>query len=77
MVLARRLGARFAGFLRSEDGLVTVEWVALAGALIIGAITAGWLVLKGVKTPANTIGTTVARCQQDAAKNGGATGACP
>ena len=77
MFLARRTGARFAGFLRSQDGMVTVEWVAIAGALFIGAITVGWLVMKGVETPANSISTTVTRCQQDAAKNGGSTSSCP
>ena len=46
-------------FLRREDGLVTVEWVALGGALVIGAITIGWLVMSNLQTPANTIGTKV------------------
>lgn len=46
-------------FLKSEDGLVTVEWVALASALVIGAITVGWLVLDNLKAPANAIGTNI------------------
>lgn len=46
-------------FLHSEDGLVTVEWVALASALVVGAIAIGWLVLGNLKAPANTIGTQI------------------
>ena len=46
-------------FARKEDGLVTVEWVALAAALVIGAITIGWLVMSNMKMPANKIGTQI------------------
>ena len=48
------------GFFESEDGLVTVEWVALASALVIGAIAIGWLVLHNLRTPANNIGNNIA-----------------
>ena len=46
-------------FLKNEDGLVTVEWVALASALVIGAIALAWLVMGQLETPANTIGTKI------------------
>jgi len=46
-------------FMVSEDGLVTVEWVALAGAIIIGAISVGWLVMRGLSSPANAIGSSI------------------
>jgi hypothetical protein len=46
-------------FLRKEDGLVTVEWVALASALVIGAIAIGWMVMDALKTPAGVIGTNI------------------
>jgi Flp pilus assembly pilin Flp len=46
-------------FLSNEDGLVTVEWVALASALVVGAIAIGWLVLGNMKAPANTIGNQI------------------
>lgn len=49
----------FRDFAISEDGLVTVEWVALASALVVGAIAIGWLVLGNLKAPANTIGTQI------------------
>ena len=48
-----RLLKRVAG---DERGAITVEWVALAAAVVIGAITIGWLVLGGLKTPATNIG---------------------
>lgn len=44
---------------RSEDGLVTVEWVALAAAMVVGAVTIGWLVMTNLKAPANSIGTGI------------------
>ena len=44
----RRTGTDLRGFWSSEDGLVTVEWVALAGAIIIGAIAVGWLVMRSL-----------------------------
>lgn len=46
-------------FLTAEEGLVTVEWVALASALVIGAIAIGWLVMDNLKGPANQIGSNI------------------
>jgi hypothetical protein len=46
-------------FFTADDGLVTVEWVALASALVVGAIAVGWLVMNNLKAPANTIGTQI------------------
>ncbi len=46
-------------FLNNEDGLVTVEWVALASALVVGAIAIGWLVLGNMKAPANAIASQI------------------
>jgi hypothetical protein len=46
-------------FAKADDGLVTVEWVALASALVVGAIAIGWLVLGNLKAPANTIGNQI------------------
>src|SRR5258708_1792498 len=42
-------------FVRSEDGLVTVEWVALAAGLVVGAVVIGILVLDNVGAVAKTI----------------------
>lgn len=46
-------------FFRNEDGLVTVEWVALSAALVVGAIAVGWIVMNNMKAPANAIGTNI------------------
>jgi hypothetical protein len=43
-------------FLKGEEGLVTVEWVALAVAVVVGGITLAWLVMNNLKAPANLIG---------------------
>jgi hypothetical protein len=37
-------------FARDDRGLVTVEWVALAAAVVVGGITLVWLVINHVKT---------------------------
>ena len=50
---------RFAQLAKREDGLVTVEWVSLAAALVIGAVTIGWLVAINLKAPSNSIGTKI------------------
>jgi hypothetical protein len=42
--------------IKREDGLVTVEWVALAAAMVVGAVTIGYLVLSNLQAPANSIG---------------------
>ncbi|MDE2184291.1 MAG: hypothetical protein KGJ78_14820 [Alphaproteobacteria bacterium] len=65
-----------ADFFKSEDGLVTVEWVALAGALFVGAITVGWIVMNGLQAPANTIGNGITSCEAAAAQAAGSTSNC-
>lgn len=59
----RKNGARrpsqFRHFVKSTNGLVTVEWVALAAAMIVGAVSIGWVVMTSLKGPANLIGTTI------------------
>ena len=46
-------------FLRSEDGLVTVEWVAIAAAITVGGIAIAWSVLDSLDPAAATIGGTI------------------
>ena len=70
------LAAFLRGFFKADDGLVTVEWVALAGALVIGAITVGWIVMNGLSTPATAIDTSIVACSNAAATSGGTPGAC-
>ena len=57
MKSVRRAGTGLHGFLVSEDGLVTAEWVALAGAVTIGAIAIGWFVIHSLTSPATNLGT--------------------
>ncbi len=63
-------------FAAEEKGVVTAEWVALAGAIVIGAITVGWLVLNSLQSPASNIGTNLASCEATAASASGATTGC-
>jgi Flp pilus assembly pilin Flp len=51
--------ARLRKFATAENGLVTVEWVALASAVVVGGITLVWLVGNNLKAPANSLGTEV------------------
>ena len=57
--LVRRASTGPRGFLASEDGLVTAEWVALAGAVTIGAIAIGWFVIHSLTGPVTNLGTAV------------------
>lgn len=59
----KRLREELGTFLVAEDGLVTVEWVALAGAIIIGAIAVGWIVMRSLSSPANSIGSSISANQ--------------
>ena len=55
--VARR-GARlmlYRQFLRSDSGLATVEWVALAAGLVIGSIVVSFIVMQGLAGAANGI----------------------
>ena len=55
-------------FLRDEDGLGTVEWVALTGAVVIGVIALGWVVMGGLKAPATSIGSSLTACTSEGCK---------
>ena len=57
-------------FVRAENGMVTVEWVALAGAIVIGAITVGWILMNGLSTPANSVGNALSNCMSTASASG-------
>lgn len=51
--------SRLRGLIKRNDGLVTVEWVALAAAMLVGAVSIGWLVAINLKAPSNQIGTRI------------------
>jgi len=43
-------------FARREDGLVTVEWVALTAAMVVAAIVISFSVMSNTNTEAKSIG---------------------
>lgn len=49
----------FARFAKQEEGMVTVEWVALSAAVTIGGIAIGWAVLDALDPVADSIGKTL------------------
>lgn len=49
----------FAQFLRDDEGLVTLEWVALAAAVIVLAIGVIVVIQGQVNTAASTIGSKI------------------
>ena len=51
--------ASFARFLRDEEGLVTLEWVALAAAVIVLAIGVIVVIQSNLNTAASTIGSKI------------------
>jgi Flp pilus assembly protein TadG len=52
---SQKLFARLGRFWRSEDGVSTVEWVALASGLVIGAIVVSFIIMSGLTAPATNI----------------------
>lgn len=64
-------------FGKDEGGLVTVEWVALAGAVIIGGIAVVWFVMNSLTAPAQNVGGNLTSCETIAAQNTGQTKSCP
>ena len=47
--------SKIRSFLRVEEGLVAVEWVALASGLVIGAFIAGVIVMEATADDADLI----------------------
>ena len=46
-------------FRKDEDGAMTVEWVAIAAAVVVGAIALTWSVLDNLDPVAVAIGTSL------------------
>ena len=55
----KSVAASFARFLRDEEGLVTLEWVALAAAVIVLAIGVIVVIQSNLNTAASTIGSRI------------------
>ena len=47
-------------FGRSEDGLVTVEWVALTAAMVVAAVVISYTVMHNTNAEASTVGNGIA-----------------
>ena len=46
-------------FRQDEDGAMTVEWVAIAAAVVVGAVALTWSVLAGLDPVADAIGSSL------------------
>ena len=46
-------------FGRSEEGVITVEWVALAAAMVIGAVTISFFVMSSLAGTAKCVGNSL------------------
>jgi Flp pilus assembly pilin Flp len=46
-------------FFKDEDGAMTVEWVAIAAAVVVGAVALTWSVLSNLDPVADAIGTSL------------------
>jgi hypothetical protein len=57
--LLRGLMKTFRAFIGGNEGLVTVEWVAVAAAVVAGAVTVAWLVMANIKTDSGSVGSQI------------------
>jgi hypothetical protein len=46
---------RYKNFVRSDSGVVTIEWVALAAGLVIGCIAVSYIIMSGLVGAASNI----------------------
>ena len=72
----KRTGRLLMRFARAQDGVITVEWVALAGAVVIGGIAVAWAVLNTLPSHAGTTGAAISACEHYAAAHHGSTTGC-
>ena len=63
-------------FFDAEDGLVTVEWVAIAGAVLIAGIAIVWVTMNNLQTEASDTGDNITSCSVWAASHHGSTAGC-
>jgi len=54
--LKKKLIAGIARFVRRDEGLVTVEWVALTAGMVVAAVVIGFTVMKNTAGQASLIG---------------------
>ena len=46
-------------FIRVEDGLVTVEWVALTAGMVVAAVAIGFIVMNNTYKQASSVATGI------------------
>jgi hypothetical protein len=46
-------------FIRVEDGLVTVEWVALTAGMVVAAVAIGYIVMNNTYKQASKVATGI------------------
>ena len=46
-------------FAKADDGLVTVEWVALTAGMVIAAVAIGYAVMNNTKRSASKVGAGI------------------
>jgi hypothetical protein len=46
-------------FIRVEDGLVTVEWVALTAGMVVAAVAIGFIVMSNTYSQASKVGNGI------------------
>jgi Flp pilus assembly pilin Flp len=63
-------------FFHDEDGLVTVEWVAIAGAVVIAGIAIVWVTMNNLQSEAADTGDNITACGVWAASHHGSTAGC-
>jgi len=56
-------------FVRVEDGLVTVEWVALTAGMVVAAVAIGFIVMNNTYEEASQIGGGIIDAASAAYKN--------
>ncbi len=76
MPVRRRVFGVLRNFSLEDHGVVSIEWVALAGAVVIGAIAIGWIVLNNLKPAASTITSGLTSCEAIAAGASGNVSGC-
>ena len=56
-------------FVRVEDGLVTVEWVALTAGMVVAAVAIGFIVMNNTYNEASKIGGGITAAASAAYQN--------
>ncbi len=58
-MIMQKLAAGFRRFTKREDGLVTVEWIAIAAAVVIGGVALVWTLYNQLGSPGSAISSKI------------------